>query len=331
MRYTKFHFPFSILALLIVVLMAGCATPPVLRQAQDATQTMPVASATTPSTPSATTSTTMPLTFDTIVSPDVKLETLVTGNNLFEGPLWLPDGRWIVSEIAANTVWQFDAGGNKTVFLQPSNNANGHALDAGGNIIQAEHDSRSLAQISLDGRRTVLADQFEGKKFNSPNDMAVKRDGTIWFSDPSFGLGNRTSELGFTGVFKFDPKTGAVTLLTQSLNMPNGIAFSLDEQTVYVSASGRVTAFPLNADGTLGEGRDFGAGNDGLKVDAFGNVWSTGGNSVEVYTPAGELLGRISTPEATTNLAFGGLNGKTVYITTFKGVYRIEARVKLTP
>lgn len=176
----------------------------------------------------------------------------------------------------------------------------------------------------------VLADQFDGKKFNSPNDIAIQRDGTIWFSDPSFGLGDRTSELGFTGVFKLDPKNGTVTLLTKSLNMPNGIAFSLDEKTVYISASGRITAFPINPNGTLGEGKDFGAGNDGLKVDAFGNVWSTGDDSVEIYMPAGQLLGRIPTPETTTNLAFGGPAGKTIFITTFKGVYRIEAKVKLT-
>jgi gluconolactonase len=319
MHHSKLEFQHSAFArvLLVVLVMAGCATPPA--------RSTTVTTVTTPSTTSEA-----PPTFEALISPDSKIETVVTGNNLFEGPLWLPNGRWIVSEITANTVWQFDASGNKTVFLQPSNNANGHALDAGGNIIQAEHGSASLVQIALDGKRAVLADRFEGKRFNSPNDMAVKRDGTIWFSDPTFGLGDRKSELGFTGVFKFDPKTGAVTLLNRTLDKPNGIAFSLDEQTVYISASGRVTAFPISADGTLGEGKDFGAGNDGLKVDAFGNVWSTGGNSVEIYTPAGQLLGSIPTPEATTNLAFGGPSGKTVYITTFKGVYRIEAKVKLT-
>ncbi len=311
MRHSKFNIQKTTFVLIVAVLMAGCAVPP-----SRMTTIAPASPATR-------------MTFADLIAPDAKLETVVQGNNLFEGPLWLPDGRWIVSEIAADTVWQFDASGNQMVFLQPSNNANGHALDAGGNIIQAEHGSRSLTQISLDGKRTVLADQFEGKKFNSPNDMAVKRDGTIWFSDPSFGLGNREGELGFTGVFKLDSKTGNVALLTKALNMPNGIAFSLDEQTVYISASGRVTAFPINSDGTLGQGRDFGAGNDGLKVDAFGNVWSTGGNGVEIYTPAGQLLGSIPTPEATTNLAFGGPVGKTVYITTFKGIYRIEAKVKL--
>lgn len=269
--------------------------------------------------------------FADLIAPDATLEMVVAGDNLFEGPLWLPDGRWIVSEIAANTVWQFDASDKKAVFLQPSNHANGHALDAGGNIIQAEHGSASVSQITLDGKRTVIADQFEGKRFNSPNDIAIKRDGTIWFSDPSFGLGDRQSDLGFTGVFKLDPKTGAVMLLTKLLNNPNGIAFSLDEQTVYISASGRITAFPINTDGTLGEGRDFGAGNDGLKVDAFGHVWSTGGNGVEIYTPAGQLLGSIPTPEATTNLAFGGPAGKTVFVTTFKGMYRIEVKLKLMP
>lgn len=310
MRHLTFSTPQLTFVLLVAAFVAGCAAP-APRQTADATPTAP-------------------LTFDSLISPDAKLEAVVKGDNLFEGPLWLPDGRWIASEIAANTVWQFDADGNKTVFLQPSNNANGHVLDAGGNIIQAEHDSQTLTQVALDGKGTVLADQFEGKKFNSPNDMAVKRDGTIWFSDPSFGLGDRKSELGFTGVFKLDPKTGAVTLLTKSLNMPNGVAFSLDEQTLYVSASGRITAFPINSDGMLGQGKDFGAGNDGLKVDALGNVWSTGGNDVTVYAPDGTVMGRIPTPETTTNLAFGGPAGKTIYITTFNGLYRIEANLKLT-
>ena len=273
---------------------------------------------------------TAPLLVDLIPS-GTTFETVIAGDNLFEGPLWLPDGRWIVSEIAANTVWQFDASDNKIVFLQPSNNANGHALDASGSIIQAEHGSASLAQIALDGRRSVLADRFEGKRFNSPNDMAVKRDGTIWFTDPTFGLGNRTSELGFTGVFRLDPKTGAVTVLNKMLNNPNGIAFSRDEQTLYVSASGRITAFPINSAGMLGDGRDFGAGNDGLKVDAYGNVWSTGESSVVIYAPDGRLIGSIPTPEISTNLAFGGPAGKTVFVTTFKGVYRLNAIVRLTP
>ena len=308
-RHTKFNIHNSTFVLLVVVLMVGCAMPP---------------ARVTPTTSDTT------MTFDTLIAPDAKLKTVFKGDNLFEGPLWLPDGRWIVSEIATNTVWQFDSSGNQTVFLQPSNNANGHALDASGNIIQAEHSSASISRITLDGKRAVLAEHYDGKQFNSPNDVAIKHDGTIWFTDPTFGLGDGKSELGFTGVFKFDPKTGAVLLLNKSLEQPNGIAFSLDEKTLYVSASGRITVFPISTDGILSERRDFGAGNDGLKVDAFGNVWSTGGNSVEIYTPAGRLLGSIPTPETTTNLAFGGPDGKTVYITTFKGVYRIEAKMSLT-
>ncbi len=300
--------------MLAAVLMAGCAAPPALRP----TQSIARPTATTPAQ----------MAFADLIAPDAKLETIFAGDNLFEGPLWLPDGRWLVSEIAANTVWQFDALGSKTVFMQPSNNANGRALDAGGYIIQAEHGSAAITRISLDGNRAVLAERFEQKEFNSPNDIAILRDGTIWFSDPSFGLGDRKSQLGFTGVFKLDPKTSMVTLLTKSLDMPNGIAFSPDEKTAYISASGRVTAFPINSDGMLGQGRDFGAGNDGLKVDQFGNVWSTGDASVTIYAPDGRRIGSIPTPENTTNLAFGGPDGTTLLITTFKGVYRIQTRVK---
>ena len=287
------------------ILLAGCAAPP--------TAIAPTAPPT--------------IGLDDLVAPGTQFVPVITGANLMEGPLYLPDGRWIVSEIAANTVWAFDANGNKTTFLNPSNNANGHAPDAQSRIIQAEHGTAAIARITADGTRTVLADKFEGKRFNSPNDVVVKRDGSIWFTDPTYGLGDRTSELGYTGVFRLDPNTGAVTLLTKALTQPNGIAFSRDERTLYVSASGRITAFAVNADGTLGEGKDFGPGNDGLKVDALGNVWSTGGQGVDVIRADGKLLGTLPLPENSTNIAFGGPDGKTVFVTTFKGVYRLVAKV----
>ncbi len=265
---------------------------------------------------------------DDVVEPGTRFEPVMTGANLMEGPLHLPDGRWIVSEIAADTVWAFDASGDKTTFLKPANNANGHALDAQGRIIQAEHATAAIARIATDGTRTVLAEKVEGKRFNSPNDVVVKRDGTLWFTDPTYGLGHRTSELGYTGVFRLDPATGKVTVLTRALNQPNGIAFSRDEHTLYISASGRITAFGVNADGTLDAGVNFGPGNDGLKVDALGNVWSTGGKGVDVIRADGKLLGTLPLPEDSTNIAFGGPDGKTVFVTTFKGVYRLTAKVK---
>ena len=179
------------------------------------------------------------------------------------------------------------------------------------------------------GPDTVLADNFQGKRFNSPNDLTVKSDGTIWFTDPDFGL---SRALGFNGVYRLDPNTKAVTLLTKALEAPNGIAFSPDEKTLYVSDTNTdtVTAFPVNADATIGPGKPFGRGCDGIGVDEQGNLWATTcGAQLAITDPHGVEIGYLLVPGSTTNLAWGGADGKTLFVTTQEGrVFRLLLTVK---
>ena len=266
-----------------------------------------------------------PASFTDLVAAGVAPEKIADNLKLAEGPLWLPDGHVIVSEVNANAVLAFDATGQRSTFLQPSGYANGHTFDAQGRIIQAEHSGR-LTRIEADGQITLLADKFEAKRLNSPNDVAVKSDGAIYFTDPDFGLGKRTSEIGFNGVYRFDAATSKLTLLTRDIDKPNGIVFSLDERTLYISdsTSGRIHAYSMKADGTLGEGKDFGPGNDGLALDVHGNVWSANGPAVTVIKPDGTVLGDIAFPEPVTNLAWGSADGNILFVTTYTQFYKVQ-------
>lgn len=269
-----------------------------------------------------------------LIAPDATFVQLDTGMKLVEGPLWLPDGRLIASEIRGNVVHAYDAEGNQLEpFLQPSGNANGHALDLEGRVIQAEHDRR-VTRIEADGSVTVLAESYEGKRLNSPNDVAVKSDGTIYFTDPPFGLGKNKGDLGFQGIYRLNPETSELTLLNQDFEQPNGLAFSPDESILYVTdtKSKALLAFPVGADGTLGEGQTIGKGADGLRVDASGNIWVTSGaEDVYIYAPDGTLLETLRLPEPTTNLTFGGESGQTLFVTTIYSIFKIETLTTEAP
>jgi sugar lactone lactonase YvrE len=207
-----------------------------------------------------------------LIAPGAKVELVAEGLKFAEGPVWLPDGRLIVSDVGGDAVVAIDKAGSNSDFRRPSNVANGHALDRSGSVVEAEAGDGTnhgmIAEIAADGSATVLADNFDGKHFNAPNDLTVKSDGTIWFTDPDFNQ-QFTSEIGFNGVYRLDPTTKAVTLVTKALQDPNGIAFSNDENTLYVtdSADNYLASYPVAADGTVGPEKILGRGCDGIGVD----------------------------------------------------------------
>jgi gluconolactonase len=181
----------------------------------------------------------------------------------------------------------------------------------------------------------MLVDSLEGKKLNSPNDVVVKGDGTIWFTDPDYGLAGRPKEVPGNYVYRFDPKSNSLSAVVKDFDKPNGLCFSADEKKLYVADSGKprhIRAFPVNSDGTLGEGAVFAAidkgGPDGIRCDGKGNVWSSSGDGAQVFSPEGKLLVRILLPESAANLAFGGDKGTTLFLTARKSLYMVETLVR---
>jgi gluconolactonase len=273
-----------------------------------------------------------------LIAPGAIVETVVDGLGTAEGPVWLPDGRLIVSEPRNNVVVVVDAAGNQSDFRRPSNRANGHSFDRSGSLVEAEAGDGTnhgmIAAIAADGSATVLADMFEGKHFNAPNDLIVKSDGTIWFTDPDFNQ-KFPPEIDFHGVYRLDPTTKAVTLVTKTLQEPNGIAFSNDETTLYVtdSADNYLVSYPVAADGTVGPEKVFGRGCDGIGVDEQGNVWAStcDDHNILITNPVGVQIGAVTFPGITTNLAWGGPDGRTLFVTTQAGgVYRLALTVQGT-
>ena len=258
------------------------------------------------------------------------VELVAGGFGFTEGPLWLPSGRLIFSDIPNDTIYYAD----KTVFRKPSGNSNGLALDTAGRLIACEHGNRRVSRTEKDGSVTVLADAYEGKKLNSPNDAVVRSDGAIFFTDPPYGLKKRKKELPFNGVFAIMPD-GTLKLLTDDFDRPNGIALSPDERTLYIADTqgSHIRAFEVAKDATLSDGRVWCAlpGPDGMKVDERGTVWCTARDGVRVMNPKGECVATVVCPQVPANCAFGGPGFKTLYITARTGLYRVACAVKGLP
>lgn len=281
---------------------------------------------------------------DQLIAPDAQIEVLADGFDWSEGPAWnRPEGFLVFSDVPRNTVYQWKPGQGISVFLKPSGytgpktdysrepGSNGLAYDAQNRLILCQHGDRRLARLEKDKTFTTLADRYQGKRFNSPNDLAIKSDGAIYFTDPYYGLpkgaADPTRELDFCGVFRLAPD-GEVTLLTKEFTRPNGIAFSPDEKTLYVAQSDPAAAlwraFDVQPDGTLANSRVFFDATDrvgkhkgmpdGLKVDKAGNLFATGPGGVLVFAPDGTHLGTIQTGQATANCALGD-DGRALYIT----------------
>jgi gluconolactonase len=250
------------------------------------------------------------------------IEVVAEGFEFTEGPLWLPGEGLVFSDIPADTIYKAD----KTVFRKPSGRSNGLALDSKERLIACEHWNRRVTRTEKDGTLTVLADQYLGRKFNSPNDVAVRSDGMVFFTDPPYGLEDRERELDFSGVYAIAPE-GKVTLLSVYFKYPNGLAFSPDEETLYVgdSGAGFIEAFDVGEDGTLSNGRLFCRANpDGMKVDAEGRLWTTDGKGVTVLSPDGRRVGAIAFPRVASNCAFGDEDFKTLFVTARSCVYRVR-------
>jgi gluconolactonase len=271
-----------------------------------------------------------------ILDDSAKLEKVAGNFQFIEGPIWHPEGFLLFSDIPANIIYKFASNQQVEVFRRPSGKANGNTLDKENRLLTAEHENRRVSRTEKDGKVITLADRYEGKRLNSPNDLVVKSDGSIYFTDPSYGVNKEQEELGFYGVYRL-ASDGKLTLLVKDLVLPNGIAFSPDEQKLYVnnSEAGYIAVFDVKPDGTVTNERLFadlkdasqGGVPDGLKVDLQGNVYSTGPGGVWILSPDGKVLGKISVPETATNLAWGESDRKTLYITANTSLYRIRLKI----
>ncbi len=271
-----------------------------------------------------------------IIAGDAVVEKIATGFQFTEGPVWHPDGYLLFSDIPANTIYRWQPQQKTQVFRRPSGQANGNTLDRKGRLISAEHGNRRLSRTENDGTITTLVNEYQGKRLNSPNDLVVKSDGSIYFTDPPYGVKPEQEELGFYGVYRLSPQ-GTLTLLVDDFIRPNGIALSPDETKLYVNDSevGHIRVFDLQPDGTLTNEKVFAvlqAANsegaaDGMKVDIEGNVYSTGSGGVWVFSPSGDLLTIIKIPEIPTNLAWGDQDKRTLYVTARTSVYRLRLEI----
>jgi len=273
-----------------------------------------------------------------------KVERLGTGYRWSEGPAWFGDGRYLLwSDIPNNRIlkWEEETGAI-SVFRKPSNNANGNTRDRQGRLLTCEHDARRVTRTEYDGTITVIAERFEGKPLNSPNDIVCKSDGSIWFTDPPFGVlgfyeGHRATPELPTNVYRVDPGNGRLAVVAADVNRPNGLAFSPDESSLYVVEAGTsprsILAFNVAGGGRLSGKRsliDAGPGTpDGLRVDVDGNLWigwgmgEEGLDGVAVFNPDGKLIGRIDLPERCANVCFGGALRNRLFMAASTSLYSL--------
>jgi len=272
-----------------------------------------------------------------------RVERLWTGARWGEGPAWFAAGRYLVwSDIPNNRIMRWDeTDGSVSVFRNPSNNSNGNTVDRQGRLITCEHLARRITRTEHDGSITVLADRYDGKRLNSPNDVVVKSDGTIWFTDPSYGImmdyeGDRAeSEIGACHVYRIEEESHSIIRVADDYVQPNGLAFSPDEKSLYVSDTGgthqeggpaHIRKHDLN-NGELDEGvviSDCDNGYyDGFRLDTNGRIWTSAGDGVHCLSSEGELLGKILIPEFVSNVCFGGAKLNRLFICGTTSLYSV--------
>ncbi len=269
-----------------------------------------------------------------VIAKNAAVEQLGTGMKFVEGPVWITaEQRLVFSDIPAKKLMQWTAKDGVTE-LRTVEETNGNTLDAMNRLVSCQHGTRSVVRNEKDGTLTVLASEHDGKKLNSPNDIAVRRDGTIWFTDPTYGLRGREPEQDGNFVYRLDADGGPLTVVAREFHMPNGICFAPDHDRVYIADSGdkqRVGAFAIGEDGTLTNVFWLEGGADGIRCDSVGNLFTTARDGVRVYSAAGKRLCTIKLPEVPANCAFGGDDRTTLFITARTSLYRVQVLVPGAP
>lgn len=291
--------------------------------------------------------------FGSLLLGNCRLEKLYTGTRWAEGPCYFADGDFLIwSDIPNNRMLRLTAPSlgslgvptqeqSVTVFRQPSRCSNGNTRDRQGRLVTCEHESRRVTRTEWDGSITVLADRYEGRRLNSPNDVVVKSDGSVWFTDPPYGImsdyeGNKSeSEQNGNYVFRLDAQSGAVSIVADDFDKPNGIAFSPDESRLFIADSGKprhMRVFDVKDGKVLTGGRVFAECDagcfDGFRFDTEGNLWTSTKAGVSCYAPDGTLLGKIRVPEAVANLTFGGPKRNRLFITATTSLYSVFVNAK---
>ena len=279
--------------------------------------------------------------FDSYILGNAPVKQIATGFDWVEGPVWFGDAGFLLfSDIPNNRIMRWTPGSGITTYRQPSNYSNGHTRDLEGRLVSCEHGTRRVTRTEHDGQITVIADNFEGKRLNSPNDVVVKSGGTIWFSDPHYGImsnyeGDAAEQELPCNLYRVDPATGQMDAMVTDANCPNGLAFSPDESRLYMADTGRmfsddpqhIRAFDVGPDDRLTGGEVFHVVDpgcsDGLRVDSDGNLWSSAADGVHCICPNGDLVGKILVPELVSNVCFGGRAKHELYITATTSVYRV--------
>ena len=271
------------------------------------------------------------------------LDELYNGCRWAEGPVWFADLNCLIfSDIPNERMLRYSQDGEVSVFRTQSDFTNGNTRDRQGRLISCQHGKRRVVRTEIDGSITVLADSYNGRRLNSPNDVVVKSDDTIWFTDPTYGIlsnyeGYKAEpEQPTRNVYRLDPKTGKLTVVCDDFGQPNGLAFSPDEKKLYIadsasshdpSAPRHIRVFDVNDDGTLSGGREFCTIDnglpDGFRLDVEGNIWTSAGDGVHSFSPEGKLLGKILVPQTVANVTFGGPRRNRLFICATKSLYAV--------